>query len=55
MVSSHVARGKFFVCSLPIATMLYKYMHIYLWTALRNMVLRMVDLRMRGWSPKAEF
>ena len=32
------AQDKFFVFSLTIATTLYKYMHIYLWTALRIMV-----------------
>ena len=26
----------------------YKYMRIYLWTALRNLVLRMRDLRIMG-------
>ncbi len=32
------AQDKFFVFSLTIATILYKYMRIYLWTALRIMV-----------------
>ena len=32
------AQDKFFVFSLTIATILYKYMHIYLWTALRIVV-----------------
>jgi len=32
------AQDKFFVFSLTIATILYKYIHIYLWTALRIVV-----------------
>ena len=31
-------QDKFFVFSLTIATILYKYMHIYVWTALRIVV-----------------
>jgi hypothetical protein len=42
-------QDKFFVFSLTIATILYKYMHIYLWTALRIRDLRMMDLRINGF------
>jgi hypothetical protein len=42
-------QDKFFVFSWTIATILYKYMHIYLWTALRIRDLRMMDLRINGF------